>query len=242
MPPPSAARIRGRRHPEEVPLPRAVPNRLAAALALLGAFVALALVLPAQGHAQAVTAQQPECFGHLQAGERPTGNDLDVPAEFPVEYVFACSRNILGYSIIIDREATTFETEIQVFGRTAPNGPATVPISGEAFTCEGEQPGFGIGCFSAGGRYSRGTGPADQHVIRGTLGLTDGPVCDEPRVSARLVVAPESINLTTGALLRTNNGRITGPFELGRPRGCPRSSPFAGLLAQVAELRAQRRS
>jgi hypothetical protein len=35
---------------------------------------------------------------------------------------------------------------------------------------------------------------------------------------------------------------MAGPFDLGRPRGCPKSSVLGGLLAEIAQMRAEIRS
>jgi len=69
--------------------------------------------------------------------------------------------------------------------------------------------------------------------VRGNLSVADAPACTEPRVFTRLVVVLETIDATTGVPAKTSKGAMAGPFELGRPRGCPKSSILAGFMAEV---------
>jgi hypothetical protein len=144
-----------------------------------------------------------------------------------MDYVFACTGRVLGYTIVSNREVDAFDTEIEIHDTTG----AIVPADG--FACEGEIPGFGVGCF---GTYSA------NNIVRGTLSISGAKACAEPRVDAKLVVVPESIDANTGAGKKSSNGAMAGPFDLHRPRGCPKSSILGGLLAEVAALRAEIRA
>jgi hypothetical protein len=74
------------------------------------------------------------CKGHVTKGKA----DPDDPDSGVVEYSFACSQAITGYSIMPDKAATAFETE--VFGVE----PVTKEIAAiDAFSCNGSQPGWG---------------------------------------------------------------------------------------------------
>ncbi len=194
----------------------AVTRRIAAGVASLGLLTAVGLSLPGLASAQALS-----CKGH-------TGKAQDTEDyENAIEYVFACTGRILGYTILADRELDAFDTEIEV------NDPVGALVPSDGFACEGEIPGTGIGCY---GTY--GT----NNVVRGTLSVAESKVCAEPRMTAKLVVVIETLDVNTGAAKKTSNGAMAGPFDLGRPRGCPKSSPVFGLFAEMEALRAQIRA
>ena len=184
-----------------VAVPR-LRSRLGIALTALAALAAVAVLL---NHTAAPTAadQNPNnmlCKGHIAKGKP----DPDDPDSGVVEYAFACSQPISGYSVLPDHQATGYETEI--FG----SDPKTKDvIATDAFSCNGDIPGWGINCT--------GTTTAGWHVVSGTF-TVDGDVCAEPRVDPILVAT--FANVTSKG---TAQQYIAGPFDLGRPRGCPKS-------------------
>jgi hypothetical protein len=140
------------------------------------------------------------CKGHIDKGKA----DPDDPDSGVVSYTFACSQPITGYSVLPDKPATAFETE--VFG----TDPATKEVlATDAFSCNGEQPGWGVNCT--------GADVGSWHPITSTFTI-DGDVCAEPRVDPLLVVTYASVTAGKAAQY------IAGPFDLGRPRGCAKSS------------------
>jgi hypothetical protein len=177
-------------------------SRLGLALVVLAAAIAAAVLLN-HSAPQSVADQNPNntlCKGHIDKGKA----DPDDPDSGVVSYTFACSQPITGYSVLPDKEATGFETE--VFGAD----PTTKEVLGtDAFSCAGEQPGFGVNCT--------GANVGNWHTVTSTFTI-DGDVCAEPRVDPLLVVtfASASGNKATQY--------IAGPFDLGRPRGCPKSA------------------
>jgi hypothetical protein len=193
----------------------AVRPRIAAGIASLGLLMAIGLGVP--GLASAETT----CKGHI--GKATDTEDY----ENAIDYVFACSGRILGYTIVADRELDAFDTEIEV------HDSAGAIVAADGFACEGEIPGFGVGCF---GTYGV------NHLVRGTFSVAGSKACAEPRLDPKLVVVPESIDANTGAGKKTSNGAMIGPIDLGRPRGCPKSSVLGGLLAEIAAMRAEIRS
>lgn len=194
----------------------AVKPRHAVGIASLGVLMAIALALPTPASAATLT-----CKGHI--GKTADTEDF----ENALDYTFACTGRILGYMIVSDRELDAFDTEIEVHDPTGAIAPA------DGFACEGDIPGFGVGCF---GTY------ATNNIVTGTVSVADHKVCDLPRVDPQLVVVPETIDPVTGVAKKTANGSMAGPFDLDRPRGCPRSSILGGLLAEVAQLRAEIRA
>lgn len=193
----------------------AIKARVAAGIASLGLLMVLGLALPGLASAEF------GCTGHTEKAQ--DSEDY----ENAMDYVFACTGRILGYTIVADREIDAFDTEIEVHDTAG----AIVPADG--FACEGEIPGFGVACF---GTYST------NNLVRGTFSVSAAKACAEPRMDAKLVVVPESIDANTGAGKKSSNGAMAGPFDLHRPRGCPKSSILGGLLAEVAALRAEIRA
>jgi hypothetical protein len=182
-----------------VPAVTRLRSRLGIALAVLIAAIAAAVMLN-HSAPQSIADSNPNntiCKGHINKGDA----DPDDPDSGVVSYTFACSQPITGYSVLPDKPSTGFETE--VFG----TDPATKEVlATDAFSCNGEQPGWGVNCT--------GANVGNWHPITSTFTI-DGDVCAEPRVDPLLVVTYASAD---------SKGKVTqyiaGPFDLGRPRGC----------------------
>ena len=195
---------------------RAIRPRFAAGIASLGLLMAIGLALPGLASADVT------CKGHTEKAQ--DSEDY----ENAMDYVFACTGRILGYAIVSNREFDVFDTEIEV------HDAAGTIVATDGFACEGDIPGFGVNCF--------GLGSGANNVVRGTVSVSGVKACAEPRTDAKLVVVPEAIDANSGVGKKNSLGALAGPFDLGRPKGCPKSSPLGGLLAQIAALRAEIRS
>jgi hypothetical protein len=160
------------------------------------ALLASVLIIAAMSFAPATASATPPnlCSGHIAKGTAAE------PGDNRVDFVLACARPLNGFSLISSNELESFDTDLQVFDR------AGTLIPNEAFACEGDQPGFGVNC--------NGTYNGDYHVVKGSF-LAANPVCDEPRTNARLIVSYATV--VKGAAVNS----LSGPFELGRPQGCP---------------------
>jgi hypothetical protein len=171
--------------------------------ALMGA-IALSLASPALGEAETTPAATPptgsnpnnyECAGALSAGKSESGGEGT-----PVQYLFKCNGQITGYQVQTQVPITGIEGAPLVTNYL--NAPVT-----DSFSCSGAFPGYAINCVGASTKeaYERVTG---QFEIGWKL-------CTEPRVDALLTV--------TYAYLEKNviTQAISGPFDLGRPAGCP---------------------
>ena len=161
--------------------------------------VAACLALPAA--AQADFRDNMLCKGHIAAGTKDETGLLD----HPVAYRFACSQPITGYSIISDKEIDAWDTE--VFVKDGQNN--VIPT--DAFSCNGESPGFGINCT---GKYG-----TNWSLVEATYNLSSTKLCTEPRHDPLLVVtyATYSKDANGNPVVTTS---LAGPFDLGRPRGC----------------------
>jgi hypothetical protein len=164
--------------------------------AMLATMTAVYLALPGQAVAASGATGSTTCIGHTQLAH------ADDPEDHPVQFVFACPDKITGYSIITSQEVAGFDTDTLVFD--AHN--AIIPD--DKFACEGHIPG---NIFSCSGTYG-----GEYRVSRGFFSINQR-VCHEARIETQLLVY-YSKN-TTG-----ENGQqfIAGPFDLGRPRGCPK--------------------
>ncbi len=183
------------------------PRRLALVAGAIAALLAVAL-LAGQGSPTAragVNDNQTACKGHIGKGDL----NPDDPTIAGVAYRIACSNPITGYTLFVDgHPVQSIETE--VFGLD-PATKAVVPA--DAFSCNGDLPGYGINCV--------GTYTGAWHVLVGQFQI-DGPLCTEPRVDPILTVMSATVNAKGQAVQA-----IAGPFDLGRPRGCPKSK-FGG--------------
>jgi hypothetical protein len=169
--------------------------------ALLVAGASLLLLLSGTKPASAdQNANNTDCRGHLEKGA-PSPDD---PSSTQVKYVFACSGPITGYQIQPQVPAQSIDTEVFGLDRTTKQ---VVPT--DSFSCQGEIPSYGINCVGTyGGNYD---------VVPGQFSI-DPKLCAEPRVDALLTVV-YATRTATGV-----SQAIAGPFDLGRPRGCPKSA------------------
>jgi hypothetical protein len=174
---------------------------LAALAALLVAGASLLLLLNGTKPASAdQNANNTDCRGHVQKGE-PSPDD---PSATQVKYVFACSGPITGYQIQPQVPAQSIDTEVFALDRTTKQ---VVPT--DSFSCQGEIPSYGINCVGTyGGNYE---------IVSGQFSI-EPKLCDEPRVDPLLTVV-YAVRTATGV-----TQAIAGPFDLGRPHGCPKSA------------------
>ena len=111
---------------------------------------------------------------------------------------------ITGYQIQPQVPAQSIDTEVFAIDRTTKQ---VVPT--DSFSCQGEIPSYGINCVGTyGGKYE---------IVSGQFSI-DPKLCDEPRVDPLLTVV-YATRTATGV-----SQAIAGPFDLGRPQGCPKSA------------------
>jgi hypothetical protein len=165
---------------------------------LLIAVFALAVWAPLAG--ASANPNNYDCGGHIEAGQPQPGDDST-----QVQYVFACGGPITGYQIQPQISDTGFSTDVSVFDQQKN------PVTTDSFTCNGDFPGWGFNCI---GKY---TGTTYANIV-GTFSI-DGKLCDEPRVDPLLTVVYATAD-AKGVVTQA----ISGPYDLGRPRGCPKSA------------------
>ena len=134
--------------------------------------------------ASTASASNVDCWGSVT----PTSG-----VQADLTYAFRCSEPIKGYSIVSSLEVGEFGTDALVLDQ------AFQPVSGESFTCEGDIPAKGFGCFGTA---------QDGHGIMGTFSI-DSPRCVKRR------------NKLTAALVAIDqDGHPTGPQGLTVPPRC----------------------
>ncbi len=164
---------------------------------LLGILL-LAAAVPAFAQAEATEPSNPnnyECSGSIGAGTSEAGGE-----ETPVKYQFECDGQITGYQIQTQLPITGIE------GAPLITNHAGTPLT-DTFSCSGAFPGYALNCVGAST-----TEPEEKISGQFEIGWK---LCTEPRVDALLTVT--YAYLEKGVITQA----ISGPFELGRPLGCP---------------------
>jgi hypothetical protein len=167
--------------------------------AIVGA-IALFLATPALSHAEESNPNNYNCLGSIAAGKPEAGSD-----EQQVQYTFYCNGPITGYQV---------QSQIPVTGVSSPPEVTNLEkkILADTFSCSGELPGWAANCV--------GTARAGYEPITGQFAIGT-KLCTEPRVDPLLTVT--YAYLEKGVITQA----ISGPFDLGRPKGCPPNA-FSG--------------
>jgi hypothetical protein len=190
-------------------------------LAVLGS-IAITLVSVPASRAETVedNPNNYQCQGHIEAGKPEAGNE-----EQQVAYTFACDGPISGYQLQSNVPVTAFSSN-----------PDVSNIKGEpltdTFSCSGEFPGWAVNCV--------GSTKAAYETISGQFSIGSA-LCAEPRVDPLLSVTYASGTGTytkaTNSVAVTVTQAISGPFDLGRPHGCPPSAQSGGNRLNPKEVK-----
>jgi len=177
-------------------------------VALVGSTLALALANPAVGHAEESNPNNYSCLGSLAPGTPEVGSE-----EPQVKYIFYCNGPITGYQLQSQIPLTGIQSPpLVTAGASVLGAPTGKPLT-DTFSCAGEIPGYAVNCVGAAKQgYETITG---QFAIGAKL-------CAEPRVDPLLTVT--YAYLEKGVVTQA----ISGPFDLGRPNGCPPSALSGG--------------
>ncbi len=164
-------------------------------LAAIVGSVALLLASPAISHAEESNPNNYSCIGSIAAGQPEAGSE-----EHQVQYTFYCDGPITGYQLQAQIPVTG------IAGQPVVTSNATGKALSETFSCSGEVPGYALNCV--------GATKAGYETITGQFAIGK-KICKEPRVDPLLTV--------TYAYLEKSvvTQAISGPFDLGRPKGCP---------------------
>lgn len=164
-------------------------------VAIVGCSVAPPLTAPAVSHAEETNPNNSSCLGSLAAGTPEVGSE-----EQQVRYAFYCSGPITGYQLQAQVPLTGVEASPLV--SAIASGTALT----DTFSCSGEVPGYSDNCV--------GATKTGYETITGQFAI-GSKICVEPRVDSLLTVT--YAYLEKGVVTQA----ISGPFDLGRPKGCP---------------------
>jgi hypothetical protein len=172
--------------------------------ALVGCTLALALATPAVVHAEESNPNNYSCLGGIAPGTPEVGSE-----EQQVAYVFYCNGPITGYQLQAQIPLTGVQTPPLVTAGASVLGAATGKPLTDTFSCSGEVPGYAVNCV--------GLAKQGYETISGQFAIGT-KICAEPRVDPLLTVT--YAYLEKGVVTQA----ISGPFDLGRPSGCPPSA------------------
>jgi hypothetical protein len=174
-------------------------------LAAIVGFAALLLATPAISHAEEPNPNNYNCIGSIVAGQPEAGSE-----EQQVKYTFYCNGPITGYQL---------QAQVPVTGVQSPPLVSTIAAAGaeakplnDTFQCSGEVPGYALNCV--------GAAKLGYEAITGQFAI-ERKLCVEPRVDPLLTVT--YAYLEKGVITQA----ISGPFDLGRPKGC-KPDAFSG--------------
>jgi hypothetical protein len=176
--------------------------------ALVGCTLALALATPAVVHAEESNPNNYSCLGAVAPGKPEVGSE-----EQQVAYVFYCNGPITGYQLQAQIPLTGVQTPPLVTAGASVLGAPTGKALGDTFSCSGEIPGYAVNCV--------GSTKTGYETIAGQFAIGT-KICAEPRVDPLLTVT--YAYLEKGVVTQA----ISGPFDLGRPNGCPPSASSGG--------------
>jgi hypothetical protein len=168
-------------------------------VALVG--LTLALAVPAVSHAEESNPNNYECLGGIAPGAPEVGSE-----EQQVAYVFYCNGPITGYQLQAQIPLTGVQTPPLVTAGASVLGAPTGKPTTDTFSCSGEVPGYAVNCV--------GLAKTGYETISGQFAIGT-KICAEPRVDPLLTVT--YAYLEKGVVTQA----ISGPFDLGRPNGCP---------------------
>jgi hypothetical protein len=172
--------------------------------ALVGCTLALTLATPAVVHAEESNPNNYSCLGGIAPGKAEVGSE-----EQQVAYVFYCNGPITGYQLQAQIPLTGVQTPPLVTAGASVLGAATGKPLTDTFSCSGEVPGYAVNCV--------GLAKQGYETISGQFAIGT-KICAEPRVDPLLTVT--YAYLEKGVVTQA----ISGPFDLGRPSGCPPSA------------------
>jgi hypothetical protein len=177
-------------------------------VATVGCSLALLLATPAISRAEESNPNNYNCLGGIAAGTAEVGGE-----EQQVKYVFYCNGPITGYQLQAQIPLTGVQSPPLVTATATPLGTTAGTALADSFSCSGEIPGYAVNCV--------GQAKTGYETITGQFAI-GSKLCAEPRVDPLLTVT--YAYLEKGVVTQA----ISGPFDLGRPNGCPPSALSGG--------------
>jgi hypothetical protein len=167
--------------------------------------LALLLTTPALSQAEESNPNNYNCIGGLSGGTPEEGSE-----DQQVAYSFYCNGPITGYQLQAQVPVSGIGGAPLVSALAA--GATAGPALKDVFSCSGDLPGYAVNCV--------GGAKAGYELIAGQFAV-EKKLCVEPRVDPLLTVTYAYVE--KGAVTQA----ISGPFDLGRPKGC-KPDAFSG--------------
>lgn len=188
-------------------------RRLPLAFALVAFAFALTLALPSASRA----ADDQFCYGSVKQikpdAERDTG----------AAYEFSCRQAVIGFALLSNSAMASFDVAADVFD--SPGEGGAIRGDDRFGECEGDLPSFGFRCtgtYTGIGRFVRATfDGAESPCARDSTG----------HIAARYTLVV--VNKT---------GKLGGPFELGKAKGCPKAKKAKKAKRKTRASRSHARS
>jgi hypothetical protein len=179
--------------------PTAHPKARLWLLAAIVGCLGLMLAAPAVGQAEESNPNNLSCIGGIAKGEPEEGSE-----EQQVGYHFYCDGPISGYQLQAQVPVSGIGSSVNV--NSLATGAKPGPALKDTFSCGGELPGYALNCV--------GAAKTGYEYVTGQFAI-EKKLCVEPRVDPLLTVTYAF--LEKGVVTQA----ISGPFDLGRPSGCP---------------------
>jgi hypothetical protein len=137
------------------------------------------------------------CYGNIKPIEATAERDTGVT------YEFSCREPVKAFSLTSTVKLTAFDVAADVFDPAAIGG--AIRGDDRFSECEGGVPSYGFTCGTGGnlglGRFTRAAFD------------TETDPCGRDKSG--------HIALSSSVVVENANGRLSGPFVLGKPKGCP---------------------
>jgi hypothetical protein len=158
--------------------------------------VVAALALGVLALPSAASAEQ-FCYGNIKPIEATAERDTGV------SYEFTCREPVKAFNLTSTVRLSAFDVAADVFDPAAEGG--AIRGDDRFGECEGGIPSFGFSCGTGGnlgfGRFTRASFD------------TESDPCGRD--------ATKHIALKAAIVVASANGKLAGPFMLGKPKGCP---------------------
>ena len=137
------------------------------------------------------------CYGKVTpiepTAERDTG----------ANYEFSCAEPVKAFAITTTELLAAFDVSADVFDGSTAGGALR---GDDRFNeCEGDIPGVGFTCAGTYNAFGR--------VVKATFDGMDSP-CKRD--------ASRHVAMRTSLVVQSPSGKLSGPFDLGRTKGCPK--------------------
>jgi hypothetical protein len=159
---------------------------------LVAALALAVLALPSAAQAEQF------CYGNIKPMEATPERDTGVA------YEFTCREPVKAFNVSTTTQLAAFDVAADVFDPESAGG--AIRGDDRFSECEGDIPSFGFSC-GTGGNLGFG------RFTRAGFDTTSDPCARD---------ATNHIALKASLVVANANGKLAGPYNLGKPKGCPK--------------------